>query len=79
MPSITVTRGSLRSFQCSWLWPTSSAITWRAPRCSSTSVKPPVEAPTSSAEPAGDVDAEGVERVRELDAAAADPRDDRGR
>ena len=44
-----------------------------APRASSTSVKPPVEAPMSSAEPPGDVEPEGVERVGQLDAAAADP------
>ena len=72
--SMTTTRGSVRSFQSSWPWPTSSATTRRAPRCSSTSVNPPVEAPMSSASRAGDVDAEGVERVRELEAAAADLR-----
>ena len=60
--------------QSSWPWPTSSATTRAAPRCSSTSVKPPVEAPMSSASRPVDVDAEGVERVRELEAAAADVR-----
>ena len=48
-------------------------MTCRAPRCSSTSVKPPVDAPMSSASRPGDVDAEGIQRVRELDPAAADP------
>ena len=42
-----------------------------APRCNRTSVKPPVEAPTSSAIEAGRVDLERVERRRELVAAAA--------
>ena len=52
--SSTVTRGSLRSRSWSWPRPTSSAITRAAPRWSRTSVKPPVEAPTSSASrPAG--------------------------
>ena len=36
-------------------------------------MKPPVDAPMSRAVIAGDVDAERVERVRELEAAAADP------
>ena len=44
-----MTRGSVRSRQSSCPWPTSSAITLAAPRCSRTSVKPPVDAPTSSA------------------------------
>ena len=35
--------------QSSWLWPTSSATTRAAPRWSSTSVKPPVDAPMSRA------------------------------
>ena len=48
-PSRTMTRGSLRSRQSSCPWPTSSAMTLAAPRCSRTSVKPPVEAPMSSA------------------------------
>ena len=48
-PSTTSTRGSVRSRQSSWPWPTSRATTRRAPRRSSTSVKPPVEAPMSSA------------------------------
>ena len=48
-PSRTRTRGSLRRRQSSWPRPTSSAMTLAAPRCSSTSVNPPVDAPTSSA------------------------------
>ena len=44
--------------QSSWPWPTSSATTRAAPRCSSTSVKPPVEAPMSSASRPRDRDAE---------------------
>ena len=60
--------------QSSCPWPTSSAMTLAAPRCSRTSVKPPVDAPTSSARrPRGSI-AERVERVRQLDAAAADVR-----
>src|SRR5258706_3587767 len=47
--SITTTRGSLRSVQSIWPWPTSSATTRVAPRLRRTSVKPPVEAPMSSA------------------------------
>ena len=62
-----MTRGSLRSRQSSWPWPTSSAMTSRAPRCSSTSVKPPVDAPMSSALRPVDGDAEHVERVRQLE------------
>ena len=46
--SMTMTRGSLRIFQSSWPCPTSSATTRAAPRCSITSVNPPVEAPMSS-------------------------------
>src|SRR5205823_3424214 len=45
--SSTVTRGSARNRGWSCPWPTSSAITRAAPRCNKTSVKPPVEAPTS--------------------------------
>ena len=48
--SRTVTRGSVRSRQSSCPCPTSSATTWRAPRCSRTSVNPPVDAPMSSAD-----------------------------
>ena len=52
--SSTVTRGSFRSRAWSWPRPTSSAITRAAPRWSRTSVKPPVDAPTSRASrPAG--------------------------
>ena len=52
--SSTVTRGSFLIRGCSWPWPTSSAITRAAPRCSSTSLKPPVEAPRSrQSSPAG--------------------------
>ncbi|ENN89036.1 hypothetical protein RHSP_02134 [Rhizobium freirei PRF 81] len=46
-PSILVTRGSAEMRGCIWPWPTSMEVTWAAPRCSSTSVKPPVDAPTS--------------------------------
>ena len=46
--SSTVTRSSSRMRGCSWPWPTSRATTWAAPRVSRQSVKPPVEAPTSS-------------------------------
>ena len=41
------TRSSLRSFQASCPWPTSTEYTFTAPFCSIQSVKPPVEAPTS--------------------------------
>ena len=41
------TRGSFRSFQSSWPWPTSTEYTLTAPFCSIQSVKPPVDAPTS--------------------------------
>ena len=44
-----------------WPWPTSMAVTWAAPRSSSTCVKPPVEAPMSSALAAGRIEAEMVE------------------
>ena len=47
MPSMTSTRGSLRRRQSICPCPTSSAMTCRAPRCRSTSVKPPVDAPMS--------------------------------
>ena len=46
--STTTTRGSLAIFSCSRFLPMSTATTWRAPCCSAQSVKPPVEAPTSS-------------------------------
>src|SRR5918992_14660 len=53
-PSIRTTRGSFRSCSCSCARPTSSAITRSTPRWRRTSVKPPVEAPTSRARrPAG--------------------------
>ena len=45
-------------FPVDWPWPTSSATTWAAPRCSSTSVKPPVDAPMSSPSRPVDVDRE---------------------
>src|SRR6478609_7027477 len=45
--SCTRTRGSPRSAQASWPYPTSTATTSAAPRRSSTSVKPPVDAPAS--------------------------------
>ena len=47
--SMTVTRGSDRSRQSSSPYATSRATTCSAPRWSRQSVKPPVEAPTSSA------------------------------
>lgn len=47
--SITTTRGSERSFQAIWPCPTSTAKTLLAPLVSRTSVKPPVDAPTSIA------------------------------
>ena len=68
--SITVTRGSLRSDHASWPRPTSIATTCAAPRWSRQSVNPPVDAPTSTARAPVDVDAERVERARELGAAA---------
>ncbi len=46
-PSNERTRGSAARRGSSWPRPTSTATTWRAPRLSRTSVKPPVEAPTS--------------------------------
>ena len=46
--SSTVTRRSSRSRGWSWPWPTSRATTSRAPRARRASVKPPVDAPTSS-------------------------------
>ena len=67
--SITVTRSCSRMRQSSSPYATSSAITWAAPRWSRQSVKPPVEAPTSSAMPAPTANLERVEGVRELDAA----------
>ena len=74
MPSMTSTRGSLRSRQSNCPCPTSSATTCRAPRCSSTSVNPPVDAPMSSAVAPAHVDRERVERMRELQPAASDVR-----
>ena len=47
-PSTTRTRGSSRKRDTSWSVPTSTATTSRAPRLNRTSVKPPVDAPTSS-------------------------------
>ena len=49
--------------------PTSTANTFTAPRASSTSVKPPVEEPMSSAT-ARDVPPEMLERMRQLDTPA---------
>src|SRR5215472_7111583 len=45
--SSTVTRSSERNAQASWPYPTSTAVTCAAPLRSSTSVKPPVDAPAS--------------------------------
>ena len=45
--SSTRTRSSVRSRQSSWPYPTSTATTSAAPRRSSTSVNPPVDAPAS--------------------------------
>src|SRR2546430_3127855 len=46
--SIGTTRGFWRRLQCRSPRPTSTAYTRSAPRCRSTSVKPPVDAPTSA-------------------------------
>ena len=46
--SMHTTRGSWRNFQASCPYPTSTAQTRFAPRCSKQSVNPPVDAPTSS-------------------------------
>ena len=46
-PSSAVTRGSAARRGWSWPWPTSTPTTCFAPRCSSTSVKPPVLWPRS--------------------------------
>ena len=52
--SIETTRSSRRSESASWPRPTSTAYTRRAPRWRRTSVKPPVDAPTSrQTRPAG--------------------------
>ena len=72
--SITVTRSCSRMRQSSSPYATSSAITWAAPRWSRQSVKPPVEAPTSSAMRPSTGTLERVEGVRELHAAARDVR-----
>ena len=68
-----MTRGSWRSFQASWPRPTSTAWTRAAPCASSTSVKPPVEAPISSADRAADPNCEMVERGSQLEPAARHP------
>ena len=60
--------------QSSWPWPTSSATTRAAPRWSRTSVKPPVDAPMSSASRPSTSMPKRVERVRQLEPAAADVR-----
>ena len=49
-------------------------MTCVAPRCSQTSVKPPVGRADVERDAVGHVDVERVERVRQLDAATADPR-----
>ena len=46
--SILITRSSWRSFQASWLYPTSIANTLDAPFCNAQSVNPPVLAPIST-------------------------------
>ena len=76
--SIETTRESRRSGSASWPRPTSTAYTRRAPRWSRTSVKPPVDAPDVEAAPARRVDAERIERRRELVAAPAHVRLRRG-
>ena len=73
--SMASTRGSLRICQSSWPCPTSRATTRTAPRCSRTSVNPPVEAPMSRPR-AGEGDREHVERVGEFQSAAARHTDD---
>ena len=76
VPDRSRTRGSLRTGSASWPCPTSRATTDRAPWCSRTWVKPPVEAPTSTqsrpstVQPAG---SEDVECTDELERRAADP------
>ena len=47
VPLMSMTRGSCATLGASCPCPTSSAMTWLAPRCSSTWVKPPVDAPMS--------------------------------
>ena len=55
VPSRTTTRGSSRTCAASWSWPMSTACTEAAPRRSSTSVNPPVDAPASrQVAPCGD-------------------------
>src|SRR5690625_4627553 len=48
IPSCTVTRGSSRTWAASWSCPMSTALMWAAPRRSSTSLNPPVDAPAST-------------------------------
>ena len=71
--SSTVTRSSDRRDHASWPYPTSTATTSRAPRSSSTSVNPPVDAPASRQRATGDRDLEGVQCADELVRAAGHP------
>ena len=71
------TRGSARSGSASWPVPTSTAITCRQPRSSSTWVNPPVEAPGVQ-RPAGHGQAQIVQGADQLVRAAGDVRVGRG-
>ena len=67
-------RSSCRSFQASWLVPTSTAIDASPRRAgSSTSVKPPVEQPTSSATAPATSQPKWSSAVGQLDPAARHP------
>ena len=65
-------RGSRRSAACNWSRPLSTAKTLRAPRCSRTWLKPPVERADIERDAALDTNREGIQREGELDAAARD-------
>ncbi len=73
-PSTRRTRGSVRSLQCSWPRPTSMATTRRAPRVEQHVGEAAGRGADVESRGGRDVEAEGVERVRELHAAAAGPR-----
>ena len=64
--------GSARSRSWSWPCPTSTATTLAAPRCSRQSVKPPVDAPASSARMPATSIPNVVQGVLELEPAAPD-------
>ena len=67
-----MTRGSAASPASSWPCPTSIAVTCAAPRSSSTCVKPPVEAPMSSAKRPCRIEPEMVEAGDQLQRGARD-------